>query len=131
MPPLIHLITTIEMGGAEKQLLILAKEQAQKDFDVVVIPLKGKPELLQSFQDAGITVDLSVISKPFLYQLTYLFKKFNSERLIIHAHLPRAELIASLTSVRNPFFASRHNAEQFFPKANKLTSLLQIDGFFT
>jgi glycosyltransferase involved in cell wall biosynthesis len=122
MPPLIHLITTIEMGGAEKQLLILAKEQAQKDFDVVVIPLKGKPELLQSFQDAGITVDLSVISKPFLYQLTYLFKKFNSERLIIHAHLPRAELIASLTSVRNPFFASRHNAEQFFPKANKLIS---------
>lgn len=74
MPPLIHLITTIEMGGAEKQLLILAKEQAKRDFGVVVIPLKGKPELLQSFQEAGVTVDLSVISKPFLYQLTYLFK---------------------------------------------------------
>lgn len=122
MPPIFHLITTIEMGGAEKQLLILAKEQIKRGLTVVVIPLKGKLELFSDFEKAGVTVDLSLINKPFLSQVFLLIKKFNEKTLILHAHLPRAELIASLTSMRNPFFVSRHNAEKFFPKANKTLS---------
>ena len=122
MPPIFHLITTIEMGGAEKQLLILAKEQIKRGLTVVVIPLKGKPELFSDFEKAGVTVDLSLINKPFLSQVFLLIKKFNEKTLVLHAHLPRAELIASLTSMRNPFFVSRHNAEKFFPKANKTLS---------
>ena len=122
MPPIFHLITTIEMGGAEKQLLILAKEQIKRGLTVVIIPLKGKPELFSDFKKAGVTVDLSLINKPFLSQVFLLIKKLNEKTLILHAHLPRAELIASLTSMRNPFFVSRHNAEKFFPKANKTLS---------
>jgi hypothetical protein len=45
----IHLITTIERGGAENQLLILVREQIEKDLDVEVFYLKGKPELEDSF----------------------------------------------------------------------------------
>jgi glycosyltransferase involved in cell wall biosynthesis len=122
MPPIFHLITTIEMGGAEKQLLILAKEQSKRGLTVVVIPLKGEPELLSDFEKVGVTVDLSLINKPFLSQVFLFIKKFNEKRLILHAHLPRAELIASLTSMRNPFFVSRHNAEKFYPNANKTLS---------
>ena len=122
MPPIFHLITTIEMGGAEKQLLILAREQIKRGLTVVVIPLKGKTELFSDFKKAGVTVDLSLINKPFLSQVFLLVKKFNVKTLILHAHLPRAELIASLTSIKNPFFVSRHNAEKFFPKANKTLS---------
>jgi glycosyltransferase involved in cell wall biosynthesis len=119
---LIHLITTIERGGAEKQLLILAKEQVKMGLSVSVIPLKGKTELLSDFEQIGVNVDLSLLDKPFLIQLVLLLRKFNLEKLTLHAHLPRAELIASLTSLRNPFFTSRHNAEQFFPRANRLIS---------
>ncbi len=36
-----HLITTIERGGAEKQLLTLASEQVQSGLKVVVLYLKG------------------------------------------------------------------------------------------
>lgn len=122
MSLLIHLITTIERGGAEKQLLILAKEQVKMGLSVSVIPLKGKTELLSDFEEIGVNVDLSLLDKPFLIQLVLLLRKFNVEKLSLHAHLPRAELIASLTSLRNPFFTSRHNAEQFFPTANSLIS---------
>lgn len=122
MPPIFHLITTIEMGGAEKQLLILVKEQIRRGLTVVVIPLKGKPELVSDFEKVGATVDLSLINKPFLPQVFLFVKKFNEKKLILHAHLPRAELIASLTSMRNSFFVSRHNAEMFFPNANKTLS---------
>ena len=39
-----HLITTIEIGGAENQLLILIKQQIQMGYEVRVVPLKGKLE---------------------------------------------------------------------------------------
>ena len=46
----IHLITTIERGGAEKQLLTLASEQVQLGMKVEVIFLKGKSELNKEFE---------------------------------------------------------------------------------
>ena len=49
-----HLITTIERGGAEKQLLTLASEQVQSGLNVVVLYLKGKPDLRNEFEAAGL-----------------------------------------------------------------------------
>ncbi len=37
MRKIIHLITTIEMGGAEKQLLVLAGQQVRNGHDVTVM----------------------------------------------------------------------------------------------
>ena len=37
---ILHIITTIERGGAEKQLLILAKEQIALGYEVEIIYLK-------------------------------------------------------------------------------------------
>jgi hypothetical protein len=45
-----HLITTIERGGAEKQLLTLASEQVQSGLNVEVFFLKGKPDLKNKFE---------------------------------------------------------------------------------
>ena len=49
-----HLITTIERGGAEKQLLTLASEQVQSGLNVFVLYLKGKPDLRNEFEVAGV-----------------------------------------------------------------------------
>ena len=43
-----HLITTIERGGAEKQLLTLASKQVESGLKVEVFFLKGKPDLKKS-----------------------------------------------------------------------------------
>jgi hypothetical protein len=49
----IHVITTIDLGGAEKQLLTLATCQKEMGLDVEVIYLKGTPALQYKFISTG------------------------------------------------------------------------------
>lgn len=115
-----HVITTIERGGAENQLLILVREQVLLGVNVTVIPLKGNPELCQDLIDSGANVDLRIINKSIFVQVAALRKALRKAELV-HAHLPRAELLAAL-SARKIFVFSRHNTEQFFPGAPRLVS---------
>jgi len=127
MKSVIHLITTIERGGAEKQLLILAAAQVADGRPVSVIFLKGVPELAQDFKDAGVELILDIGNISPLKQVLKLRKilKLRSE-YIIHAHLPRAELIACLAGllVHEKIIFTRHNSEPFFPSAPKIVSHL-------
>ena len=45
----IHVITTIDLGGAEKQLLTLATCQKRNGLVVEIIFLKDEPKLLEQF----------------------------------------------------------------------------------
>ena len=49
--PIIHVVTTIMRGGAENQLLILVAEQVRLGFHVLVLFLKGSPELGPDFEN--------------------------------------------------------------------------------
>jgi len=122
---IIHLITTIERGGAEKQLLTLVQEQVRAGICVTVIPLKGRLELQDEFEKAGAAVAINYANKKLLVQMFRLRKFFNhlnDEMAVIHAHLPRAEIMAFLTSVDVPYLVSRHNTEAFFPAAPRILS---------
>ncbi len=122
MNKVVHCITTISRGGAENQLLILAREQIAQNLDVSVIYLKGNPELATEFDKAGVTVLKDVANKNPIIQVLKIWKMNRNPDHIIHAHLPRAELIASITKGMNPLILSKHNSEHFFPKAPKLVS---------
>ena len=67
---IIHLITTIEFGGAENQLLVLAKNQIKQGFEVEVFYLKGEPELKTRFEQAGVKVNSLLVGQPFIFQST-------------------------------------------------------------
>jgi len=121
---IIHLITTLERGGAEKQLSILVKEQVSQEFDVEVIYLKGKPDLMLEFEQLGIKVNDFVANKKFINQIKILRKFFREYSGLVHTHLPRAEVIAFLTVNKKKYVISRHNYEQFWPSAPKLVSAL-------
>ncbi len=115
-----HIITTIERGGAENQLLILVNEQVKSGRAVRVIFLKGNPELEQAFINAGAVVDGSLKGKNPVIQVSQLVTILeNCSRTILHCHLPRAELIATLANLKlkYPLVISRHNSETFFPGA--------------
>jgi glycosyltransferase involved in cell wall biosynthesis len=118
----IHCITTLERGGAEKQLLILVKEQIKLGFSVTVISLKGKPDLNNELEFAGAKVCTDLLGSSFLVQVQKLkqFLKHNSG--VLHAHLPRSELLCFIASSKNKFLVTRHNSEQFFPKAPRIIS---------
>jgi glycosyltransferase involved in cell wall biosynthesis len=132
---ILHIITTIDIGGAEKQLLTLAACQNNAGFDVEVVFLKDKPALLQSFLDLGVDVDSSFAQLGFLKQYLKLKRRTFHANSVVHAHLPRAELLCALALKRKGFIVTRHNSEAFFPGAparlSKLLSRFVLKRAFT
>ena len=121
---IIHLITTIEFGGAEKQLLILARNQIKQGLTVEVFYLKGKPELKTKFEDVGVKVNSLLVDRPFIFQVTKFRKFIRNNEIPVHTHLPQAELVATLACKRKKFIVSRHNFEPFWPNKPRLISIL-------
>ncbi len=122
MKSVIHCITTIERGGAENQLYILIKEQIKKGMKVTVIYLKGQPELRDKLILIGAEVLDILHAKNLLLQILVLKKFLKGKSIVLHAHLPRAELISCFAKGANTFIISRHNSEKFFPKAPNFIS---------
>lgn len=120
----LHVITTIDLGGAEKQLLTLAKQQQLHGKKIAVVPLKGKLELLDNFTSAGVTMLTQFCNLNPLVQLVKLKQLIDSNDVIVHAHLPRSELLAALVTKSRRFILSRHNSEAFFPGAPSWISRL-------
>ena len=110
-----HLITTIERGGAEKQLLTLASEQVQSGLNVFVLYLKGKPDLRNEFEVAGVEVNNLLVGKSFLKQIFLLSKYLRKNPSPVHAHLPKSELLAAIVVTKKYLVFSRHNSEAFWP----------------
>ena len=122
MRPVIHVITTIEMGGAEKQLLILATAQVKSGRKVSVCYLKGYPELANEFRAGGIEIIDHLANKNFLVQIYLLRKILSRSNELVHAHLPQAELLAALAGFRHNLIVTRHNSEPFWPKKPRIVS---------
>ena len=110
-----HLITTIERGGAEKQLLTLASEQVQSGLNVFVLYLTGKPDLRNEFEVAGVEVNNLLVGKSFLKQIFLLSKYLRKNPSPVHAHLPKSELLAAIVVTKKYLVFSRHNSEAFWP----------------
>ena len=122
-----HLITTIERGGAENQLVVLVEQQVLMGHTVEIISLKGNSELAELFESIGAKVVRDYVNKSPIFQLIRLRRVFRNYNSILHCHLPRAELMGALMS-RNcqetHLVITRHNTEKFFPKAPKVISSL-------
>lgn len=110
-----HVITTIKRGGAENQLVVLVNEQVKAGLDVHVVFLKGEPELLDALLKIGVKVHSELVGVNPALQPIHLSKLIRGKAEIVHAHLPRAELISFLAFGRFKLIVSRHNAESFFP----------------
>lgn len=120
---ILHLITTIELGGAEKQLVVLTRQQKLMGHDVHIIPLKGKLELLDEFAAQGCVVHVSAVGiNPPLQAVRIMKLQRLIKPEVIHAHLPRAELILSILVTKSLKIVSKHNTEIFFPNRNKVVS---------
>ena len=121
---IIHVITTIEMGGAEKQLLVLARKLIEFGLQVEIIYLKGKPELKKDFEAAGCNVNDFIANKNLIIQAILFFQYLRKTSTPIHAHLPKSELITAITRPKKSFIVTRHNSERFWPGSPKLISQL-------
>jgi len=121
---ILHLITTISLGGAEKQLLTLVKTQVKRGLTVEVIPIKGETHLLKKFQEYGASVNTSLLKHNLARQI-WILRRINksNKTSILHAHLPQSEIYAILSKHNSQkLIVSRHNTEKFFPKVPKVFS---------
>lgn len=119
----LHFITTLDAGGAEKQLVQLVKTLKELSHTATVVYLKGSGQLGSVLRDAGIRV----IRVTNLFALVKLgFLSFRTKNLVIHGHLPRAELISWIFSLalRRPLVVSKHNTEEFYKNAHQRLSHL-------
>jgi|688.fasta_scaffold47282_4 glycosyltransferase involved in cell wall biosynthesis len=119
---IVHIITTIDLGGAEKQVLALATKQKEMGNDVTIIFLKDNPKLLKNFLLAGVKIEVKFSEINFFRQILLLRRGQISGKTIYHAHLPRAELLCAFALRPKSFVVTRHNSEPFFPDAPSLIS---------
>ncbi len=108
---ILHVITTLDVGGAEMHLLAQVRGQAARGHAVRVLYLKGAGSLATDFATAGAerVQRLSARSFPRLFsELSWCE--------VVHSHLLKADLltavVATLSGRRSRLISSKHNDEQ-------------------
>lgn len=118
---ILHVITTVNRGGAENHLVDLCREQVSAGHHVAVAYLKGDRYWQAELDGMGAhpqCLDLKRYGEigPVL-RLRRMMRTFDPD--IVHAHMPPAELYARLALFlfpgrRSAFVISKHNDEPFF-----------------
>ncbi|MCA8981088.1 MAG: glycosyltransferase [Planctomycetes bacterium] len=110
---ILHVITTLDMGGAEKYLLSQVRGQTARGHEVRVAYLKGAGSLRNDFLEAGAA---QVIHAPLgVGSYTRLWPALRAAD-VVHTHLLKADMsvapLALLAGKRAHLVSGKHNDEQ-------------------
>ena len=120
---ILHLITSIDRGGAENHLSCLARGQKLQKHDVSIIYLKGNNYWKKYFKSFGIkTINLSTYHKSrnnFIEKILFIRRFIIKNKIeILHSHLPHMELISYLVlmffNFKLKYFITKHVDNNFF-----------------
>ena len=118
---IVHIITTINRGGAENQIVQMISEQKKDNLDISLIFLKGNGYWKEYLEDQDVLCLGPIFEKGNYFSLSSLFKfqkilkkyKFN----ILHIHMPPPLLIINFLKVIFGNFSkiifTSHNDEPF------------------
>jgi glycosyltransferase involved in cell wall biosynthesis len=138
---LMHIITHLEIGGAERQALLLLKGLNKERYDAVLVSFSEGP-LLKEFKDAGVEVEIIKIKKRFnlsgfisafigVFRLINIIREKRPD--IIHTHQPISNLLGSAVAriLRVPVIVSiiQGSHQQFafaYRSLNKFKRLVKI-----
>lgn len=109
---ILHLLTTLDVGGAEMHVLAQVRGQAARGHQVRVAFLKGHGTLEHDFLDAG-AVAVERMSGPGALAALRAPMRWAE---IVHTHLLKADALGALAATlhgrRSGLVASKHNDEQ-------------------
>lgn len=117
----LHVITTIGIGGAEHHLIQLMRDQVSAGLEVGLAYLKGDGLWVPRLQEIGVTVrclGLQRYGEPApAVRLRRFIRAFRPA--LVHAHMPPAELYArvAMLGIRQrflPLVVTKHNDEPFY-----------------
>lgn len=108
-----HVITTLDVGGAEVHLLSQVRGQVARGHEVQVAYLKGEGRLAPDFEAAGARAVEAVGQGPLaLLRLRGLCRRAD----VIHSHLLKADAVtavaASSVGARGRLVSGKHNDER-------------------
>ncbi len=117
---ILHVITTLGVGGAEKHLLWLVGGQLDAGHDVSVIYLKGGGELAGGFSALGVSLRMVPWDRPDPFSLRRAVKELavfidQWQPDIVHTHLLKADTVGTLAARRagvDAIVSSKHNDER-------------------
>lgn len=105
---ILHVITTLDVGGAEVHLLAQVRGQTARGHEVRVAYLKGGGALAEEFRSAG-AVDVGRVGPLGLWRRARWAQ-------VVHSHLLKADvltaLVATLAGRRKVLVSGKHNDEQ-------------------
>ena len=118
----LHIITTINRGGAENHLLDLIQGQRAEGKEVAVAYLRGEGYWADTYREAGVEVHNLGLRRYYgeLAPLLKLRRIIRGSAFdLLHAHLPPAELYTRLALLgigrkALPLLISKHNEEGFY-----------------
>ena len=124
---ILHVITTLDVGGAEMHILAQVQGQAERGHCVRVAYLKGEGRLREDFRWAGAAIVVGVgLDARSLFRLWPHLRWAD----IVHTHLLKADmfgaLAATLAGRRANLIASKHNDEAML----KRPLIGRVHGFF-
>jgi glycosyltransferase involved in cell wall biosynthesis len=108
---ILHVITTLDVGGAEMHLLSQVRGQTARGAQVRVAYLKGQGRLAPDFRDAGASwVGAVPLSRPLRLWPHLRWAQ------IVHSHLLKADMFTALWATaagrRSGLVSGKHNDEQ-------------------
>lgn len=128
---IVHLITTLDVGGAEKHLLWLGGGQVAAGHVVTVMYLKGRGTLRGPFESAGMAVEQVPMERgrQILAALSALRRRLAALAPdVVHTHLLKADALGALCVPRGvALVASKHNDE----RALLRTAVGLVHGFLS
>jgi len=109
---ILHVITTLDVGGAEVHLLAQVKGQTARGHHVRVLFLKGKGSLAPEMREAGAGYVGKAGAPGLLRSIRWA--------QVVHSHLLKADMacavLATLAGRRSRLVSSKHNDEQVLKK---------------
>ncbi len=110
---ILHVITTLDVGGAEMHLLAQVRGQTARGHTVGIAYLKGHGTLADDFRAAGAaSVERIGSGLPAPLRLSRAMRGMD----VVHTHLLKADMLGALTALltgsKSRLVASKHNDEQ-------------------
>lgn len=108
----LHIVTTLDRGGAEGQLLALCRRMAERgDVEPTVAFLKGHGELAAEFLAAGIPVARAGQASPL--GAGRILREARPD--VVHTHLFKADLLGAWLAPRAgvPLVSTKHNEDPY------------------
>lgn len=119
---ILHVLTTLDVGGAEMHVLAQVRGQTQRGHAVRVVYLKGRGTLAADLRAAGAQHVEHIAPAAFVWRARGHLRWAD----IVHSHLLKADMLTALCVIpwgrASHLVASKHNDEQVLRK--KLVSVV-------